>query len=659
LILVGHSLGGILIKAAFVRASQDETYSALRHTLGGLVFIGTPHEGIQNDDWADVWGDQPSGILVRDLAPGSSFLRDLRESFKQHLLQEKILTVFEHRETRTIHQKEDGKLDRNGKPVLRIDEKAACVLSDNEVCVGIDEDHSKIARLQNSEGSPYHTIKSHMQIILSNARSIISIRILRRSIHGVILRLRTYFQHILMTSTQPPVLLLAECSDLNALCDILDQPDDLLSGLASSMTSLLVASRAAEKLGDLFREAIIEASCKSGALRKQLQIDADSFWSVPTKLEGPIFATTPVHMEDLINAAVPLILDVKESLSAALSAQDSSILRAFIESDQAKHLGLHLIVQRRELLSQSEIRVAQPSAGHLIDISERNGLTIGTFYSEDGLAAQRVIVETRSYKMPGSDQLIQKQRKEASQELAAILRDVSFSSQEKDQVRRRLSPAMSIFEFEGYIDDTEAELLNFMYRIPAQLGFSSQDMINRSRSLAYWIRDTGDGPPYLEERYAVAYHLCHTVFNQHVSGWVHKSIRPDNVILIPTRIKESELVQNGRVYTHVPYLKGFELSRKMNVVSDRVPARDTNGDVYIHPNRRGHNIMIQFRPVHDLYALGVLLVEIGTGKPILTSINSFNEQTASNSFEDNTMRIAKEKLPRNLGTRYAECAVRC
>jgi hypothetical protein len=136
------------------------------------------------------------------------------------------------------------------------------------------------------------------------------------------------------------------------------------------MSSVLVASRPAANLGDLFREAISEASCKSGILRKQLTKVADSFWSVPTRLEDPVFATTPVHIEDLINAAVPLILDVKESSSAALSAQDSSIQRAFIESNQAKHLGLHLIVQRLELLSQSDIPLAQPSAGRLIDISE-------------------------------------------------------------------------------------------------------------------------------------------------------------------------------------------------------------------------------------------------------------------------------------------------
>jgi hypothetical protein len=650
-------LGGIVTKAAFVKASQNDTYSVLRHTLGGLVFIGTPHEGIQNNDWVNVWSGEPSGVLIRDLAPGSSLLRELREGFEHHLLQEKILTIFEHQETPTIRKKEDGKLDRHGDSVLRIDEKAACVFTANEVRVGINENHSKIARLQSVEGSPYHTIKHHMQDIISHARSIVSVRILRRSILGVLVRLRAYFQHLLRTSTEPSVLLLAECSDLDALCNIIDQPDDRLSDLGPSTASMLTVLRAAEKLEKLFCEAINEASCHSVTLSKQLRKLADDVWPTSRGTNGHIPAPTAMHTEDLINAAVPLILDLKESLSAAFSSQDPSVLRAFIESDQAKHLGLHLIVQRRELLSKPSIPVAQPSVGIVLNMHEKNGLTIGTFHSQDGLTARSVIVETRNYKVPDADQ--QKQRKEASKELAAILRDSSFNSWERDPVRRQLSLSMSVFEFEGYIDDMEAGLLTFMYRIPTQVGVSSHTMIHRSRSLAYWIRDTGDGPPSLEERYAVAYHLCHTVFNQHVSGWVHKSIRPGNVILFPTRNKESELMGPGRAYTHIPYLKGFELSRRMTgIVSDFIES-DTSYDVYRHPNRRGENILAQFRPVHDLYALGVLLIEIGTGKPIVTSIKELNTPPASGIFEDDSMRIAREKLPKNLGTRYTECALRC
>ena len=634
-----------------------------------MVFFGTPHEGIENSDWVEIWGNEPPSTLIRDLATGSSLLRELREGFKQNLRQEKVLTVFELRETSTIQQIEPGKLDRKGKPVLRIHEKAACVHSDNEDCVPINEDHSKIARLLNDEGSPYHLIKDRFQDMVSQARSIVSMRVHRKSILELLLGLRAYFRHLHRTATQPSVLLVVEGSDIEAICHAINQYDYVLPNPKLQVDFNSSLSSTLNRLMELFKNSLIEASLNDGTLRNELAMVGGDLWKPLIHSANQALPNTPMQTEDIIRAAIPLILELKESLGFALLSQEPSLLRAFIEGDQAKQLGLDLIVQRRELLNQSEIPLAQPSNGNLKGISERNGLLVGIYYTADRLESYKVIVENRSYGRSGADQSMKTKKKKASQELATILRDASFrpgeesskenSPREDNAIRRRLNPTMSIFRFEGYIDDTGSEQLIFMYRLPTQLGIPPEVILDRSRSFAHWIRDTGDGPPRLEERYAVAYHLCHTIFNQHVSGWVHKSIRPNNVIMIPTPTKESELIQSGKVYTHVPYLKGFESARKMTIVSDRLPEIVTEDDVYRHPDRRGRDIEIQFRPVHDLYAIGVLLVEIGNGKPILTSIKELKNPSASGSFERDTTRIAKEKIPKNLGTRYTECTLRC
>ncbi|KAH9878167.1 hypothetical protein J1614_003384 [Plenodomus biglobosus] len=633
--------------------------------MSGLVFFGTPHEGIHNEDWVDVWGDEPPNTLIRDLSPGSSLLRDLRESFEQHSREEKFFTVYELQETRTVQKIAGGKLDRNGEPVLRIDEKAACINSANETRMGVNEDHSKIAKLHNGDGSPYHFIKTHIQEVADHARIITTTRMRRKFILCVLLGLRAYFTHVFRSVSSPSVLLLAEYSDINAICDILEEPnileepDNSLLHLALPTASVRIASQAAENLKSLFYNNITEASFLHGTLRKRLNNDTGSFWLAAEEQTNHGLAIPPVCTEDLVNAAVPLIIELKESIATALPLQNKSLLKAFIESEQAKHLGLHLVVRRRELWNQLGIPAIPPTDGILTDVLQQKGLSIGTFYANDGPEAHLVIVERRSYKTLGAGMPSQKERKAVSKELAAILRDASFSSLENKSMRRLLSPVMSIFEFEGYIDDLESKEHIFMYRVPTQPGISSREMISRSMSLDFWIGDTGDGPPRLEERYAVAYHLCHTVFNQHVSGWVHKSLRPANVILIPNSTRDSEFLQIGRGYTQKPYLKGFELSRKVATPSLRIPEVDSDADVYVHPDRRGKRIITEFHPVHDMYALGVLLIEIGTGLPILESIRQLKCPSASRIYEDDTKRVAKEKLPGNLGTRYAECAIRC
>ncbi|KAI1560807.1 Abhydrolase-1 multi-domain protein, partial [Pyrenophora tritici-repentis] len=47
LVLIGHSLGGIIIKATFVKASQVQEYASLYEAIHGLVFFVTPHDGME------------------------------------------------------------------------------------------------------------------------------------------------------------------------------------------------------------------------------------------------------------------------------------------------------------------------------------------------------------------------------------------------------------------------------------------------------------------------------------------------------------------------------------------------------------------------------------------------------------------------------------
>ncbi|KAH9206067.1 hypothetical protein DL95DRAFT_397161 [Leptodontidium sp. 2 PMI_412] len=49
LIMVGHSLGGILIKQALINGHNNPKYKDIKQATFGLVFFGTPHAGPAND----------------------------------------------------------------------------------------------------------------------------------------------------------------------------------------------------------------------------------------------------------------------------------------------------------------------------------------------------------------------------------------------------------------------------------------------------------------------------------------------------------------------------------------------------------------------------------------------------------------------------------
>jgi triacylglycerol esterase/lipase EstA (alpha/beta hydrolase family) len=45
LVLIGHSMGGLVIKKAYMIAREDPLYNALGERFHTMIFLGTPHRG--------------------------------------------------------------------------------------------------------------------------------------------------------------------------------------------------------------------------------------------------------------------------------------------------------------------------------------------------------------------------------------------------------------------------------------------------------------------------------------------------------------------------------------------------------------------------------------------------------------------------------------
>ena len=93
---------------------------------------------------------------------------------------------------------------------------------------------------------------------------------------------------------------------------------------------------------------------------------------------------------------------------------------------------------------------------------------------------------------------------------------------------------------------------------------------------------------------------------------VHESFRSENVLFYP---KTSPLGQHppstgDEVDYSEPWLLGFEYSRPELDFSAGFIDIDPSRDVYRHPERQGQPQKL-FNKLHDIYALGVVLLEIG------------------------------------------------
>ena len=100
---------------------------------------------------------------------------------------------------------------------------------------------------------------------------------------------------------------------------------------------------------------------------------------------------------------------------------------------------------------------------------------------------------------------------------------------------------------------------------------------------------------------------------------VHESFRSENILFFASHKNDTdagtETDVSGNVDLTQPWVFGFEFSRPDSFFSagfiDSCPDRD----VYRHPERQGQPLTT-FKKIHDIYALGIVLLEIG--KPYIS-----------------------------------------
>ena len=101
---------------------------------------------------------------------------------------------------------------------------------------------------------------------------------------------------------------------------------------------------------------------------------------------------------------------------------------------------------------------------------------------------------------------------------------------------------------------------------------------------------------------------------RHYNPQVHESFRSENILFFAPRTsdtnEDTSMDPSEKSDLTQPWIFGFEFSRPDNYFSagfiDTCPDRD----VYRHPERQGQPLTT-FKKEHDIYALGIVLLEIG------------------------------------------------
>lgn len=175
-------------------------------------------------------------------------------------------------------------------------------------------------------------------------------------------------------------------------------------------------------------------------------------------------------------------------------------------------------------------------------------------------------------------------------------------------------------------------------------------------------------PDTLTHRLLLARDLAKSVGFIHTFGFVHKNVRPESILRFETSATSPQPV----------FLVGFEHFRKEEGVTQRLGDQTFEGNLYLHPDRQGTSPQERYIMQHDIYSLGVVLLEVGMWKSFVEHVSEdgsirptllLGAPPAAEglqllryvlfSAQDRFLSLARLELPKIMGTEYARVVETC
>lgn len=196
---------------------------------------------------------------------------------------------------------------------------------------------------------------------------------------------------------------------------------------------------------------------------------------------------------------------------------------------------------------------------------------------------------------------------------------------------------------------------DFVFRIPRELS-------NEPRTLRSYLSSNLDIT--LSSRFELAKQMVKSISYVHTLGFVHKNVRPETVLGFQTYDSGSDLF----------FLVGFQNMRTADGRTLRSGDSTWEKNLYRHPLRQGLHPEDVYTMQHDIYSLGVCLLEVGLWESFLSYTDSATPPLPATALgvaldgpeleqparmKKHLVDLAKCHLPRRMGDRYEKIVVNC
>ncbi|KAI0466630.1 hypothetical protein F4859DRAFT_293820 [Xylaria cf. heliscus] len=162
ILFVGHSMGGLVIKKAYVLARQLPEYNILADRIRAIFFLATPHQGAGIAQMLSRILTLASGSrpFVNDLSPQSGMLQSINEEFPRYC---QGLQLFSFYETQPMYY-------GVGKGLI-VEKHCAVMNYPNERRTYLDANHRDVARFSTPREPSYILVRNALATTIESQRA--------------------------------------------------------------------------------------------------------------------------------------------------------------------------------------------------------------------------------------------------------------------------------------------------------------------------------------------------------------------------------------------------------------------------------------------------------------------------------------------------------
>lgn len=212
----------------------------------------------------------------------------------------------------------------------------------------------------------------------------------------------------------------------------------------------------------------------------------------------------------------------------------------------------------------------------------------------------------------------------------------------------------------GWYEDPKRSRYAFVYQVPTpsiSRILEPKEMATPHTLLSFLqhAADTdSSNMPSLEDRFRLAFNLASTVLHLHAKGLTHRNINSNNIFFfvhsVSSKPDGGKLWKTGVIRR--PCLTSFDQCDEDVINPHQEPLISS---IYRHPRiERGQRT--KYRPAHDMYSLGLILLEIGLWMPISSL---WKTKYARLDFKLRLQTIYIKKLAAKCGSAYMRVVDYC